>query len=160
MSIYNQNVQRTHPLLGLKFKNTSGAHLNQGPVTVFEGSVYVWNTRNWEVTQTIDTQSNFLTDIVFCPVQKKVPIQAKNNLLPDLVLATSSWDRTVKLWHFASGKDSTGAGHDASASGNAVTSAAISGRGPSARSTVIQPAIPVAGGLKVPRRSARRWVSR
>ena len=37
VSIYNQNVQARHPLLGLKFKNTSGAHLNQGPITVFEG---------------------------------------------------------------------------------------------------------------------------
>ena len=36
--IYNQAVQAKHPLLGLKFKNTSGLHLNQGPITVFEGS--------------------------------------------------------------------------------------------------------------------------
>src|SRR5262245_30795522 len=40
VSIYNEAVQVKHPLLGLRFKNTSGAHLNQGPITVFEGSVY------------------------------------------------------------------------------------------------------------------------
>ena len=34
---------------GLKFKNTSGAHLNQGPITVFEGSVYAGDTRVLDV---------------------------------------------------------------------------------------------------------------
>src|SRR5262249_4999702 len=32
-------------LLGLRFKNTTGAHLNQGPITVFEGSIYAGDTR-------------------------------------------------------------------------------------------------------------------
>ncbi len=49
VSIYNQFVQAKHPLLGLKFKNTSGAHLNQGPITVFEGSVYAGDTRVLDV---------------------------------------------------------------------------------------------------------------
>src|SRR5205085_5344946 len=38
VSIYNEQVQAQFPLHGLKFKNTSGAHLMQGPLTVFEGS--------------------------------------------------------------------------------------------------------------------------
>ena len=45
VSIYNQAVQPKHPLLGLKFKNTTGMHLTQGPITVFEGSVYAGDTR-------------------------------------------------------------------------------------------------------------------
>ena len=45
LSIYNESVQVKHPLLGLRFKNTTGAHLNQGPVTVFEGSVYAGDTQ-------------------------------------------------------------------------------------------------------------------
>jgi hypothetical protein len=49
VSIYNPAVQKSHPLLGLRFKNTSGAHLNQGPVTVFEGSVYAGDTRVLDV---------------------------------------------------------------------------------------------------------------
>ena len=49
VSIYNPNVQSKHPLLGLRFKNTSGAHLNQGPITVFEGSVYAGDTRVLDV---------------------------------------------------------------------------------------------------------------
>src|SRR5262245_46844699 len=34
VSIYNQGVQAKHPLLGLKFKNTTGMPLTQGPITV------------------------------------------------------------------------------------------------------------------------------
>jgi hypothetical protein len=45
VSIYNPDVQAKHPLLGLRFKNTSGMPLAQGPMTVFEGSVYAGDTR-------------------------------------------------------------------------------------------------------------------
>jgi len=45
VSIYNPGVHAKHPLLGLKFKNTTGVPLSQGPVTVFEGSVYAGDTR-------------------------------------------------------------------------------------------------------------------
>jgi hypothetical protein len=40
VSIYNEKTHAKFPLLGLQMKNTSGAHLMQGPITVFEGSVY------------------------------------------------------------------------------------------------------------------------
>jgi hypothetical protein len=49
VSIYNPAVQAKHPLLGLRFKNTSGLHLNQGPITVFEGSTYAGDTRVLDV---------------------------------------------------------------------------------------------------------------
>jgi hypothetical protein len=45
VSIYNPAVQPKHPLLGLRFKNTSGMPLSQGPITVFEGSVYAGDSR-------------------------------------------------------------------------------------------------------------------
>jgi len=45
VSIYNPSVQAKHPLLGLKFRNTSGSHLSQGPVTVYEGSTYAGDAR-------------------------------------------------------------------------------------------------------------------
>ncbi len=44
-SIYNETTQAKFPLLGLKFKNTSGLHLMQGPITVFEGSNYAGDAR-------------------------------------------------------------------------------------------------------------------
>ncbi len=45
VSIYNPGVQAKHPLLGLKFKNTSGMPLSQGPITIYEGSTYAGDTR-------------------------------------------------------------------------------------------------------------------
>jgi hypothetical protein len=45
VSIYNERAQAKFPLLGLKFKNTSGLHLMQGPITVFEGSNYAGDAR-------------------------------------------------------------------------------------------------------------------
>ena len=45
VSIYNPGVQAKHPLLGLKFKNSTGSNMSQGPITVFEGSTYAGDTR-------------------------------------------------------------------------------------------------------------------
>jgi hypothetical protein len=45
LSIYNEGTQAKFPLLGLRFKNTSGVHLMQGPITVFEGSNYAGDAR-------------------------------------------------------------------------------------------------------------------
>jgi hypothetical protein len=40
VSIYNEEVHAKFPLLGLRFKNTTGLHLMQGPITVFEANTY------------------------------------------------------------------------------------------------------------------------
>src|SRR5262249_27625323 len=45
VSIYNERTQARFPLLGLRFKNSSGLHLMQGPITVFEGSSYAGDAR-------------------------------------------------------------------------------------------------------------------
>ena len=45
VSIYNERTRAKFPLLGLRFKNTSGFHLMQGPITVFEGSTYAGDAR-------------------------------------------------------------------------------------------------------------------
>jgi hypothetical protein len=45
VSIYNERTQAKFPLLGLRFKNTSGLHLMQGPITVFEGPGYAGDSR-------------------------------------------------------------------------------------------------------------------
>src|SRR4029077_10346640 len=52
VSIYNEDTQKKFPLLGLRFKNTSGAHLMQGPITIFEGSNYAGDA------QVLDLQPN------------------------------------------------------------------------------------------------------
>jgi hypothetical protein len=45
VSIYNPSVHAKFPLLGLRFKNTTGLPLMQGPVTVLDGSVYAGDAR-------------------------------------------------------------------------------------------------------------------
>jgi hypothetical protein len=45
VSIYNEGTQAKFPLLGLRLKNTSGLHLMQGPITVFEGATYAGDAR-------------------------------------------------------------------------------------------------------------------
>src|SRR5262249_11361421 len=40
VSIYNETTQVKHPLLGLRFKTTTGLHLMQGPITVFADGTY------------------------------------------------------------------------------------------------------------------------
>jgi hypothetical protein len=45
VSIFNEGVQAKFPLLGLKFKNTSGDNLMQGPVTVYDGGTYAGDAR-------------------------------------------------------------------------------------------------------------------
>ncbi len=40
VSIYDESAQSTYPLRGLKLKNTTGLHLMQGPITVFEEGSY------------------------------------------------------------------------------------------------------------------------
>jgi hypothetical protein len=45
VSIFNEGVHAKFPLLGLRFKNTTGLHLMQGPITVFEGKSYAGDAR-------------------------------------------------------------------------------------------------------------------
>src|SRR5262249_24347846 len=45
LSIYNERTHPKFPLLGLALTNSTGLHLTQGPVTVFEGSTYAGDAR-------------------------------------------------------------------------------------------------------------------
>jgi hypothetical protein len=63
VSIYNEAVQVKHPLLGLRLKNTTGAHLNQGPITVFEGSSYAGDTRVLDVQPNEERLLSYAIDL-------------------------------------------------------------------------------------------------
>jgi len=45
LSIYNETVLQSHPLNGVRLTNTTGKHLLQGPVTVFEAGAYAGDAR-------------------------------------------------------------------------------------------------------------------
>ncbi len=63
VSIYNENVQARFPLLGLKFKNTSGLHLMQGPITVFEGSNYAGDSRVLDIQPNEERLLSYAVDL-------------------------------------------------------------------------------------------------
>jgi len=46
VSIYNERTHAKFPPPGLVFKNTTGMHLTQGPITVYEGSTYAGDARH------------------------------------------------------------------------------------------------------------------
>jgi hypothetical protein len=45
VSIYNPATHAKHPLNGLELTNTTGLHLMQGPVTVFDGNIYAGDAK-------------------------------------------------------------------------------------------------------------------
>ncbi len=45
VSIYNERVNAKHPLNGFRLKNSTGLHLLQGPITVFDGGIYAGDAR-------------------------------------------------------------------------------------------------------------------
>jgi hypothetical protein len=75
VSIYNEATQAKHPLLGLKFKNTTGMHLMQGPITVFEGSSYAGDARVLDITPKDERLISYAIDLgtEVEPVAKRQP---------------------------------------------------------------------------------------
>ncbi len=63
VSIYNERVQAKFPLLGLKFKNTSGLHLMQGPITVFEGGNYAGDSRVLDIQPNEERLLSYAVDL-------------------------------------------------------------------------------------------------
>jgi hypothetical protein len=63
VSIYNERTQAKFPLRGLKFKNTSGLHLSQGPITVFEGSNYAGDSRILDVEPNEERLLSYAVDL-------------------------------------------------------------------------------------------------
>jgi hypothetical protein len=63
VSIYNEKTQAKFPLLGIKLKNTSGLHLMQGPITVFEGSNYAGDARILDLQPNEERLISFAIDL-------------------------------------------------------------------------------------------------
>jgi hypothetical protein len=63
VSIYSERAQPKFPLLGLKFKNSTGLHLMQGPITVFEGSSYAGDSRVLDVQPNEERLLSYAVDL-------------------------------------------------------------------------------------------------
>jgi hypothetical protein len=63
VSIYNERAHAKFPLLGLRFKNSTGLHLMQGPITVFEGSSYAGDARVLDVQPNEERLLSYAVDL-------------------------------------------------------------------------------------------------
>ncbi len=63
VSIYNVLAHAKFPLLGLKFHNTTGLHLMQGPITVFEGDRYGGDSRILDLQPNEERLLSFAIDL-------------------------------------------------------------------------------------------------
>lgn len=63
LSIFNPAVHAKFPMLGLKLKNSSGLHLMQGPITVFEGSTYAGDARIQDVPPKDERLISYAVDL-------------------------------------------------------------------------------------------------
>src|SRR5262249_7943015 len=116
VSIFNEAVQAKFPLLGLRFKNTSGQNLMQGPITVYEGSTYAGDARVMDlqpneerlVAYAVDQGTEVKCEAQSAPVQLvavkvvKGVVHATNKLRDTkkyLVKNRSSQDRTLIIEH-------------------------------------------------------------
>jgi hypothetical protein len=63
VSIYNEGTQPKFPLLGLRLKNTSGLHLMQVPVTVFEGGSYAGDARIMDLQPNEERLLSYAVDL-------------------------------------------------------------------------------------------------
>lgn len=63
VSIYNRDVHKRFPLLGLRFKNTSTSPLTQGPVTVYDENNYAGDTRILDVQPNEERLLSYAMDL-------------------------------------------------------------------------------------------------
>jgi hypothetical protein len=63
VSIYNERTLPKHPLLGLRLKNTTGVHLMQGPITVFEKNTYAGDSRILDLQKNEERLISYAVDL-------------------------------------------------------------------------------------------------
>src|SRR5262249_12894550 len=80
LSIYNQAVHAKFPMLGYKLKNSSGLHLMQGPITVFEGSTYAGDARVQDVSPGDERLISYAVDL-------GTEVEAKSHVPPQRLVS-------------------------------------------------------------------------
>jgi hypothetical protein len=63
VSIFNASTLARHPLLALRFKNTSGVHLMQGPITVYENGTYAGDAKVLDVQPNEERLISYAIDL-------------------------------------------------------------------------------------------------
>lgn len=101
VSIYNQATHAKFPLLGLKFKNTSGIHLMQGPITVFENNTYAGDTRILDVQPKEERLISYAVDLgtEVEPIAKDTPNRLIAVKITRGILNSTTKLRETKVYH-------------------------------------------------------------
>jgi hypothetical protein len=101
VSIYNERDLPKHPLLGLRLKNTTGMHLMQGPITVFEENTYAGDSRIMDLPKGGDRLISYAIDLgtEVEPVVKHQPNRITTVKINKGILQTITRLREVKTYN-------------------------------------------------------------
>jgi hypothetical protein len=94
VSIYNERTQAKHPLFGVKLKNTTGAHLMQGPITVFDEGSYAGDARILDVPPGDERLLSYAIDL---GMEVKPEAKREPERLVLIKIKQGIADRTFKL---------------------------------------------------------------
>jgi hypothetical protein len=92
VSIYNEAVQAKFPLLGLRFKNTTGQDLMQGPVSVYEGGTYAGDGRIMDLQPDEERLLSYAID-------QGVEVKAETTPAPEQLIAVKVVKGVMQVTH-------------------------------------------------------------
>jgi hypothetical protein len=92
VSIYNEAVQAKFPLLGLRFKNTTGQDLMQGPVSVYEGGTYAGDGRIMDLQPDEERLLSYAID-------QGVEIKPESTPAPEQLIAVKVVKGVMQITH-------------------------------------------------------------
>ncbi|HVS34092.1 MAG TPA: DUF4139 domain-containing protein [Gemmataceae bacterium] len=92
VSIYNEAIQAKFPLLGLRFKNTTGQDLMQGPVSVYEGGTYAGDGRIMDLQPNEERLLSYAID-------QGVEIKAEGTVAPQQLISVKVVKGIMQVTH-------------------------------------------------------------
>jgi hypothetical protein len=101
VSIYNEATLAKHPLLGLRFKNTTGTPLTQGPITVFDQNTYAGDARLVDLQKGEERLLSYAIDLgtEVEPVAKREPDHFTAVKIIKGIVQTTTRAREIKTYN-------------------------------------------------------------
>lgn len=100
-SIYNPAVDPTHPLSAVKLRNSSGLHLMQGPITVFDGGSYAGDAQITDLPAGAEQFISYAVDL-------ETEVEPSSTGIPDdLVTVRISRGVVISTWRQVRQQDYT-----------------------------------------------------
>jgi hypothetical protein len=101
VSIYNERTLPKHPLLGLRLKNSTGVHLMQGPITVFDKNTYAGDSRIMDLQKGEERLISYAVDLgtEVEPVAKRDPDRYTQVKVVKGVIWTTTKIRETKTYN-------------------------------------------------------------